>query len=73
MLTYLKLFIKRYKDDLFVIAAGAGMLYFATLDRELGWFWNSAGFVILIWGIATLFVNLRSGENRKQNGSNADT
>ena len=73
MLTYLKLFIKKYKDDLFVIVAGAGMLYFATLDRELGWFWNSAGFVILIWGMATLWMNLRSSENSKQNGSNADS
>lgn len=49
------------------------MLYFATLDRELGWFWNTAGFVILIWGIATLCMNLRSGENQKQNGGNADS
>ncbi|HCO25838.1 MAG: hypothetical protein CME31_08285 [Gimesia sp.] len=72
MLTHVKLFIKRYRDDLFVIAAGAGMLYFATLDRDLGWFWNTAGFIILIWGIATLCMNLRSGENQKQNGSNAD-
>lgn len=49
------------------------MLYFATLDRELGWFWNSAGFVILIWGMATLCMNLRSSENPKQNGGNADS
>ncbi|WP_417377616.1 hypothetical protein [Gimesia sp.] len=65
MLTHLKLFIKLYKDDLFVIAAGAGMLYFATLDRELGWFWNIAGCVILFWGIATLCMNVRSGKNQK--------
>ncbi len=65
MLSRLKVFIKMYKDDLFVIAAGVGMLYFATLDRELGWFWNSAGFVILFWGIATLCINVRSGKNQQ--------
>jgi len=56
----LKTYLKKYRDDLFAILGGCGLLYFATLDKELAWFWKTAGSLLLIWGIATFCLQLKS-------------
>gem|GEM_PF-2325747 len=60
LISALKIFLKKYKDDLFAIVGGCGLLYFATLDKDLAWFWKTAGYVLLIWGIATFYLQLKS-------------
>jgi len=56
----LKTFLKKYKDDLFAIIGGCSLLYFATLDKDLAWFWKTAGYVLLIWGIATFCLQMKA-------------
>jgi len=55
-----KTFLNKYKDDLFAITGGCGLLYFATLDKDLAWFWKTSGYVLLIWGIATFCLQMKS-------------
>ncbi|WP_299460696.1 hypothetical protein [uncultured Gimesia sp.] len=55
----LKIFLEKYRDDLFAIIGGGSLLYFATLDKELGWFWYTAGGVFLVWGIATFCLKFK--------------
>lgn len=58
-----KAFIKKYRDDLLAIIGGCGLLYFATLDQELAWFWKTAGYLLLVWGIVTLCLQLKAEKN----------
>ncbi|QDU11073.1 hypothetical protein [Gimesia aquarii] len=54
--------MKKYKDDLFAIVAGGSFLYFSTLDKEWALFWKITGFLLLIWGILTVCIHLKSGK-----------
>lgn len=54
--------MKKYKDDLFAIIGGWSCLYFATLDPELAWFWNVAGYSLVAWGIMTFCLHFKTGK-----------
>ena len=56
----LKTFFKKYRDDLLAIIGGCGLLYFATLDQELAWFWKTAGYLLLVWGIITFCLQFKA-------------
>ena len=51
--------MKKYKDDLFAIIGGWSCLYFATLDKELSWFWKTAGYSMIAWGIVTFCLHFK--------------
>lgn len=54
--------MKKHKEDLLVIVGGAALFLFGFLDPGLGWLFQASGVLLFLWGCATLYVNVKSGE-----------